>query len=48
MILDGFPVSDVHCLVIPHSVCADYFQSTEEEVIGLQKLVIETKSYLNL
>lgn len=47
VILDGFPVSDGHCLVIPKRVYADYFESTEEEVIGLQKLVIETKSYLD-
>ena len=47
VILDGFPVSEGHCLVIPKRVYADYFESTEEEVIGLQKLVIETKSYLD-
>jgi len=47
VILDGFPVSDGHCLVIPKRVYADYFESTEEEVIGLQKLVIEIKSYLD-
>jgi len=47
VILDGFPVSEGHCLVIPKRVYADYFESTEEEVIGLQKLVIEIKSYLD-
>ena len=38
VILDGFPVSDGHCLVIPKRVYADYFESTEEEVIGLQSV----------
>ena len=47
VILDGFPVSEGHCLVIPKRVYADYFESTDEEIIGLQKLVIETKSYLD-
>ena len=47
VILDGFPVSKGHCLVIPKRVYADYFESTDEEIIGLQKLVIETKSYLD-
>lgn len=47
VILDGFPVSEGHCLVIPKRVYADYFESTYEEIIGLQKLVIETKSYLD-
>ena len=47
VILDGFPVSEGHCLVIPKRVYADYFASTYEEIIGLQKLVIETKSYLD-
>lgn len=47
VILDGFPVSEGHCLVIPKRVYADYFESTYEEIMGLQKLVIETKSYLD-
>ena len=47
VILDAFPVSEGHCLVIPKRVYSDYFESTDEEVIGLQKLVIETKSYLD-
>lgn len=47
VILDAFPVSEGHCLVIPKRLYADYFDSTVEEIIGLQKLVIETKSYLD-
>lgn len=33
VILDGFPVSKGHCLVVPHRVYADYFDSTDEETI---------------
>ena len=47
VILDGFPVSEGHCLVVPHRVYADYFSSTDEEFIGLHKLVLETKKYLD-
>ena len=46
VIFDGFPVSEGHCLIIPHRVYSDYFESTEEEVIGLQQLVIETKKII--
>ena len=44
---DGFPVSKGHCLIVPHRVYSDYFDSTSEEVIGLQKLVLETKKLLD-
>ena len=47
VILDGFPVSKGHCLVVPHRVYSDYFESTDEEMIGLQRLVRETKEYLD-
>ena len=47
VIYDGFPVSQGHCLVVPHRVYSDYFDSTQEEIIGLQKLVTETKKYLD-
>ena len=36
VIYDGFPVSKGHCLIVPHRVYSDYFDSTSEEVIGLQ------------
>ena len=41
VIYDGYPVSKGHCLIVPHRVYSDYFESTNEEVIGLQKLVLE-------
>ena len=47
VIYDGFPVSKGHCLIVPHRVYSDYFESTDEEVIGLQKLVLETKKLLD-
>ena len=36
-----------HCLIAPHRVYSDYFDSTEDEVVGLQKLIIETKKLLD-
>ncbi len=47
VIYDGFPVSKGHCLIVPHRVYSDYFDSTSEEVIGLQKLVLETRKILD-
>ena len=47
VIYDGFPVSKGHCLIVPHRVYSDYFDSTSEEVIGLQKLVLEAKKLLD-
>ena len=47
VIYDGFPVSEGHCLVVPHRVYSNYFDSTEDEIIGLQKLVMETKKFLD-
>ena len=47
VIYDGYPVSKGHCLIVPHRFYSDYFESTNEEVIGLQKLVLETKKLLD-
>jgi len=46
VIYDGFPVSEGHCLVVPHRVYANYFDSTVEEIIGLQALVVEAQKLL--
>ena len=46
VIYDGFPVSEGHCLVVPHRVYANYFDSTEEEIVGLQALVAEAQELL--
>ena len=47
VIFDKFPVSKGHCLIIPNRVYSDYFDSSEEEIIGLNKLLFETKKYLD-
>ena len=47
VVYDGFPVSKGHCLVVPHRVYSNYFDSTEDEIIGLQKLVVQTKEFLD-
>lgn len=46
-VYDEFPVSKGHCLIVPHRIYPDYFDSTDEEIIGLQKLVVQTKEYLD-
>ena len=46
-IYDGFPVSKGHCLIVPHRVYPNYFDSTEGELIGLQMLVTKTKKILD-
>ena len=35
VIYDKFPVNKGHCLVVPHRVYSDYFDSTPEEIEGL-------------
>ena len=37
VIYDKFAVSKGHCLIIPKREYADYFDSTNEEIIGLNK-----------
>ena len=46
VIYDGFPVSKGHCLVVPHRVYDDYFDSTDEEIVGLQALVVDAQRLL--
>ena len=46
VIYDGFPVSEGHCLVVPHRVYDDYFDSTDEEIVGLQALVVDAQRLL--
>ena len=47
VIYDNFPVSEGHCLIIPHRVYSDYFDSTLEEMSALNQLVCETKQFLD-
>ena len=47
VIFDKFPVSKGHCLIIPNRIYSNYFDSSEEEIIGLNKLLFKTKKYLD-
>lgn len=47
VIFDNFPVSEGHSLIIPKRVYPNYFDSTEEEVRGLNELIFKTKEYLD-
>ena len=47
VIRDGFPVSDGHCLIVPKRVFANYFDATQDEMDGLQQLLISTKQLLD-
>ncbi len=47
VIFDKFPVSKGHCLIVPNRIYSDYFDSTEEEIIGLNNLLFKTKKYLD-
>ena len=43
VIYDKFPVNKGHCLIIPKREYADYFDSSKEEIEGLNKLLFQTK-----
>jgi len=47
VIYDNFPVSEGHSLIIPKRVYPNYFDSTEDEVRGLNELIFKTKEYLD-
>ena len=47
VIFDNFPLSEGHSLTIPKRVYPNYFDSTEEEVRGLNELIFQTKNYLD-
>ena len=47
VIYDGYPVSKGHCLIIPNRVYPDYFESTPEEIKGLNELIFMTKEFLD-
>ena len=46
VVYDGFPVSEGHCLIVPHRVYLDNFDSTDEKIIGLQNLVVHPKKIM--
>ena len=47
VIYDGYPVSTGHCLIIPKRVYPDFFDSTLEELKGLNELIFKTKEFLD-
>lgn len=46
-ILDGFPVSEGHTLIIPKRHVADYFCLTVDEVMAMQQMMRELKVKLD-
>ena len=46
VIFDKYPVNKGHCLIVPHRVYSDYFESTKKELVGLNELLFLTKNYL--
>lgn len=47
VIYDKFPVNLGHCLIIPHRIYANYFDSSKQEIKGLNDLLFEAKSILD-
>ena len=45
---DTFPVSDLHCLIIPKRHVKDYFDLTDEEVIACNELIKLIKKEIEL
>ena len=45
VIFDKYPVSNGHCLIVPNRVYSDYFESTDEEIVALNQLLVRTKQY---
>ena len=47
VIYDNYPVSEGHSLIIPKRIYPDYFESTLEEIMGLNELIFKTKEFLD-
>jgi len=41
--LDSYPVSNQHCLIIPKRHVKEYFELSEEEIIGCDQLIKKVK-----
>jgi diadenosine tetraphosphate (Ap4A) HIT family hydrolase len=41
---DSYPVSDLHCLIIPKRHVKDYFELTDEEIIACNTLIKNIKA----
>jgi len=45
---DSYPVSDMHCLIIPKRHVKNYFELTNEEIIACNSLINDIKSKIEL
>jgi len=45
---DTYPVSDLHCLIIPKRHAKDYFELTKEEIIACNELIKTIKKEILL
>ena len=41
---DTYPVSDLHCLIIPKRHVKDYFEMSDEELLACNDLIIKIKN----
>ena len=41
---DSYPVSDLHCLIIPKRHVKDYFEMSDEELLACNDLIIKIKN----
>ena len=47
-IYDGFPVTDLHTLVIPKRHTSEYFDLTSDEITAIHNLIFRQKELLDL
>ena len=45
---DTYPVSEMHCLIIPKRHVKDYFDLTDEEVVACNKLIVGIKKEIEI
>ena len=45
---DSYPVSEMHCLIIPKRHVKDYFDLTDEEVVACNKLIVGIKKEIEI
>ena len=45
---DSYPVSEMHCLIIPKRHVIDYFDLTDEEVVACNKLIVGIKKEIEI
>ena len=45
---DSYPVTNLHCLIIPKRHIKDYFKLTDEEIIACNELIKKIKKYIEI